>query len=223
MAGHPSSVVAVADDVAPTSRGSHPREAISNLQQLLYIVEDWGQQLHITFGVDKCRLLITAKPHKLKQVETLLAEEPELLTFYGLPVQQVEDSYIHIGVAQAPRKQSAVAVETRITKMTETCYMMQDVTRNSLLGVSPLANRNIFQSYHSPVGLFGLDTVHMNKTDMARLEVKYRGELKRMMALPDHTPSAAVYLMIGVMPAEAVRDLEILGLFGQVAVCSSEQ
>ena len=54
MGGHPTSVVGLADDIAPTSIGAHPREAIHNLQNLLKIVQDWGEQLHITFGVDKC-------------------------------------------------------------------------------------------------------------------------------------------------------------------------
>ena len=126
VSGHPCSVVAVADDVAPTSRGTHPREALSNLQNLLYIVEDWGRQLHITFGVDKCRLLISAKPHKLKQVKVILQEEPNILTFFGEPVKQVDEPYIHIGVAQAPRKQSAAVIDTRSAKFTDTCYLMQD-------------------------------------------------------------------------------------------------
>ena len=90
MAGNPSSVVAVADDVAPTSMGNSPREAIHNLQNLLYIVEDWGRQLHITFGVDKCKLLISARKKKYEEVLNILNEEPEVLTFYGTPVSMVD-------------------------------------------------------------------------------------------------------------------------------------
>ena len=36
-------------------------------------------------------------------------------------------------------------------------------------------------------------------------------------------PSAVVYLTIGVLPFEAQRDIEILGLLGQIAVCPSDQ
>ena len=43
------------------------------------------------------------------------------------------------------------------------------------------------------------------------------------MCLPENTPSSAVYLTVGVLPFEAQRDLEILGLFGQIAVCPSDQ
>ena len=43
-----------------------------------------------------------------------------------------------------------------------------------------------------------------------------------MLSLPDCTSSAAVYLCIGVLPAAAQRDVEILGLFGQLAMCDPD-
>ena len=76
------------------------------MQDLLSVVEDHGTQLHMKFGKDKCKLLISGRPKKIKIVQSLLQAEPELLTFYGTPVQTVEDYYVHIGVPQAPTKQS---------------------------------------------------------------------------------------------------------------------
>ena len=43
-----------------------------------------------------------------------------------------------------------------------------------------------------------------------------------MLSLPDCTNSAGVYLSIGVLPASAQRDIEILGLLGQLAMCDQE-
>jgi hypothetical protein len=100
--------------------------------------------------------------------------------------------------------------------------MIQDSTKNSLYGVSPLSNRKVFMSYHQPIFLYGTDTMVVNKTDLARLEISYRTTLKKMMSLPDYVATPAVYLSIGVFPAEAQRDLEILGLMGQLAVCPTE-
>ena len=101
-----TSCVAVADDVAPCATAEHPVDAVHQLQHLLYIVEDHGAQLHMKFGVDKCKLLIAGRQGKIKQVEQLLKEEPEILTFFGQPVSQVEEHYVHIGVPQATRNQS---------------------------------------------------------------------------------------------------------------------
>ena len=76
--------------------------------------------------------------------------------------------------------------------------------------------------YHSPTFIYGLDTILINKVDMEKLEIMYRSELKRMQAFPVHTVSPIVSLTIGIPPAEAVRDLEILALMGQVAMCCTE-
>ena len=43
-----------------------------------------------------------------------------------------------------------------------------------------------------------------------------------MLSLPYCTASPAVYLCVGVLPAEAQRDLEILGLLGQLAMCNQD-
>ena len=42
------------------------------------------------------------------------------------------------------------------------------------------------------------------------------------MCLWDSVVSLAVYLSTGIFPAEAQHDLDIVGLFGQLAVCSDD-
>ena len=48
--------------------------------------------------------------------------------------------------------------------------------------------------------------------------------MKQMIAIPDNTPSCSIYLVtvLGILPAKAQRDLDILGLLGQIAVCPSD-
>ena len=101
-----------------------------------------------------------------------------------------------------PRKQSTVATEYRIDRGRDVSYLLQDITKNALLGISPIANRHIFMCYHSPTFVYGLDTLRINKTDMDRLEIMYRSELKRMQAFPVHTTSPIIYLTIGILPAQ---------------------
>ena len=116
ISGISTSCVAVADDVAPSATGDLPRDVLHNMQLLLHVVEDHGTQLHMKFGKDKCRLLVSGRPKKIKSVLELLKIEPELLTFYGTPVQVVEEQYVHIGVPQATFKQSQVMADYRIEK-----------------------------------------------------------------------------------------------------------
>ena len=149
----------------------------------------------------------------VKAVGTLLRAEPHLLTFVGKPVSTVEDSYVHIGVPQAAKQQSQVAAKYRISKGNDISYKLQGSTKNSLLGISPLATRKMFLCYHQPSFVYGMDTVNLNKADIERLERNYRKILKKFMCLPENTPSSAVYLTFGVLPFEAQQDLEIFGPF----------
>jgi hypothetical protein len=219
IAGSVTNVIAVADDVAPCAIADNPREVLHRMQILLNVVEVHGVQNHMEFGKDKCELLIAARPGKLRAVEELLRNEPGILTFFDFPVKQVKDFYTHIGVPQSPRQQSKNAADYRITKGQNITYTLQSSTQNTLCGVSPLSNRKMFLSYHQPSFLYGLDTMNINITDMARLETKYRQILKNMLSMPDCVSSPLVYLTMGILPATAQRDLEIMGLLGQLALC----
>ena len=222
ISGVPTSCVAVADDVAPCSTADHPRDAIHQMQILLNVVEDHGTQLHMKFGTDKCKLLISGRPTKTKALSVILETEPEVLTFYGTPVKVVDEYYVHIGVPQAPKNQSKVIVDFRISRSQDISYKLQGATKNSISGISPLSNRKMFMSYHQPSFLYGTETMPINLGDIERLEKKYRKTLKCMLSLPECTTSVAVYLSIGVLPAEAQRDVEILGLLGQLAMCDQD-
>ena len=113
-------------------------------------------------------------------------------------------------------------VDYRIAKSQDVSYKLQGATKNAISGISPLSNRKMFMSYHQPTFLYGTETMPLNLGDIERLEIKYRKTLKCMLSVPDCTPSAAVYLCMGVLPAAAQRDVEILGILGQLANCDQE-
>ena len=111
----------------------------------------------------------------------------------------------------------------RISKGQDITYALQNSTRNTLSGISPLSNRKMFNSYHQPSFIYGTDTMTINETDLERLEVKYRQVLRHMMSLPKYTKTSLIYFSIGVLPLCAQRDLEILGVFGQLAICEDDK
>ena len=84
----------------------------------------------------------------------------------------------------------------------------------------PCCKQKMFASYHQPTFVYGMDTINLNKAGIDSLEQNYRKVIKSMLCLPDNTSSVAVYLTFGILPFETQRDLEILGLLGQIAVCS---
>ena len=69
---------------------------------------------------------------------------------------------------------------------------------------------------------YGLDTININPSDLDTLEVKYRSVIRAMQSLTPSTPTPAVYLMMGALPAVAERDIQILRLVGQLAICDRD-
>ena len=214
----------VADDTAPSSSDSNVRKAISQFQVLLYAAEDEGKQLHIDFGADKCQLLITAKPGKMRQTFDILKSEPDSLTFYGQPVTVIQpgEHYIHLGVPQAPVKQSKIAVEYRSQKGMDMAYSLQSTTKNALMGINPVNNKFMINCYIIHGFTYGLDTIDINPSDLDLLETKFRSVLRSMQSLSPSTAGPAIYLMAGVLPAVADRDIQIMRLVGQLAICSRD-
>ena len=100
--------------------------------------------------------------------------------------------------------------------------MLQHSTKYDLKGISPISNRKMFVCYFQPNFLYGLDTLNVNKGDLERLETSYRSVIKRMLAVPDNTPSCSINLVSGLFPAEVQKDLDLMGLLGQLAICSKD-
>ena len=154
----------------------------------------------------------------------LLEGEPDVLTFYRQPVTVIPpgEHYIHLGVPQAPTNQSKIAVSYRIKNGMDKYYLLQDSIKNSLRGINPSSNQYMLTAYLIHGLTYGLDTISINPTDLDTLETKYRSVVRAMQSLPPSTPTAMVYLMMGVLPAVAERDIEILRLVGQLAICDRE-
>ena len=85
-----------------------------------------------------------------------------------------------------------------------------------------MSNKYMLTSYLIHGFIYGLYTIAVNPTDLDALECKYRSILRAMQSLPPSTPTPAIYLMLGTLPAVAERDVEILRLAGQLAICDRE-
>ena len=101
-------------------------------------------------------------------------------------------------------------------------YSLQSTLKNALLGINPLHNRFMISCYLYHGFTYGLDTIDINPSDLDHLETKFRSVLRSLQSLSPSTVSAAVYLMAGVLPVVAERDIQIMRLVGQLAICDRE-
>ena len=70
--------------------------------------------------------------------------------------------------------------------------------------------------------LYGLEVAAPSKTNLDILERFLRTSLKQILSLPTSTASPAVYILTGVLPAEAMIHKRILALFGSICRLSEE-
>jgi hypothetical protein len=83
----------------------------------------------------------------------------------------------------------------------------------------------MFLSYHQPGFLYGLGPGHDAREHHRHVQIGNKvqtGTQAYMLSMPDCVSSPLVYLTIGILPATAQHDLEIMGLLGQLGLCDQD-
>ena len=71
-------------------------------------------------------------------------------------------------------------------------------------------------TYVIPVLFYGLEIILPTGKTLDTLEVQYKKLLKQIMSIPCTTADPAVYLLTGLLPAEAIMHKRILTLYGNI-------
>ena len=79
-------------------------------------------------------------------------------------------------------------------------------------GLNSLITRKMILTYVVPRRLYGLETQVLGRTQVTRLEDFYRTCLRRVQSLPERGAKEAAYLLMVVLPVEAI----LAHLHGQV-------
>ena len=64
--------------------------------------------------------------------------------------------------------------------------------------------------------LYGLEVIHLTKTQLGQLERYHLRTLRQIQGLPQRTASSAVYMLLGALPIEAEIHKKQLGLLHTV-------
>ena len=92
----------------------------------------------------------------------------------------------------------------------------------SVIYIKMHASRKILVAYVLPRLLYGLEALIISKSEMANLDRAYKRLLKSLTSLRDGTADAAVYIMMGLLPAEAELHRRILSLYGNITRLEEE-
>ena len=198
---------ACADDVLLASRC--PQE----LQAMMQVNADYANnhhyEIHANPDPEVSKSSVTSM--RLPAAHKFLSNEWRLNNV-SLPET---DNFTHLGLTWEKGKQ-APNIDEKVRKARQTAYAMLGAGLHGRNGLDPLTSYRLIQLYVIPTLLYGLEATILNKKDIDRLEVFYRGILRQIQSLPSGTANEAIYLLLGAAPVEAILHMRILSLLGSI-------
>ena len=114
----------------------------------------------------------------------------------------VQDQTVHLGLIRASSRESKLNVMNRISIARKTLYSLINVGCHGINGINPVISTKIYQVYVLPRLLSGLETLHLQQSDMYEIDLFHRKTLRSLQSFSQCTASSAVHLMVGILPIE---------------------
>jgi hypothetical protein len=86
-------------------------------------------------------------------------------------------------------------------------------------GLDPVTSISILRTYVIPIMFYGLETLLPSGKSFETLEKQYKKMIKQVLSLPINTADPAIYIMSGLLPAEAEVHKRAIISFG--CICRS--
>ena len=104
------------------------------------------------------------------------------------------------------------AVESNIQEAKWAIYSFMGTGLHAENGLDPETSISLLQTNVLPVLFYGLEVVIPTGKSLNVLETQYKNLLKQMLSIPTTTDDPAVYILSGILPAEAMIHKRILPL-----------
>ena len=167
----------------------------------------------MTVNADMYRYIIHPKKTKIMAINSF--EDPEL--YLRSDRVQVTDSLTILGVDYtADPKRQMETIHKHFNSARGTAYALMGAGLHGINGINPKASRNIIQLFVVPKLLYGLEVLVLSKKQIDQLEIYFKKLLKQIQSLPDNVADPASYLLIGLLPAEAYYDRNLIVMFSMV-------
>ena len=128
----------------------------------------------------------------------------------------VVSEFTHLGLDWIAGK-GQPDVSRHIVKARRTAYSRLGAGLHGQNGMDPRSSARTIQLYVMPRLVHGLEATILRRGDVVQLEIYYRKLLRQVQSLPESTAMEAVYLMIGLLPIEALIHQRALSLFGSIS------
>ena len=156
------------------------------------------------------RTVVLHTPHK-NEVSSCTGQDPNLMLDENkLPYM---NAVTHLGLPRSLRNGSQT-VQTRIDCARCSAYSLIPAGLHGENGLPPTASKKFITTYILPRLLYGLEAVTLLKKDLQALDLFYKDLLRNIQSLREGVTTAAIYLLIGLTPAEGELHIQILTLYG---------
>lgn len=184
-------------------------------QLLINIAEDFANSERYTLQPKKTEALLFCGKRTANNIN-----RPDF-NLYGSNITNVEVA-THLGVKRGNTLSSTAdnQIQNNIEKARRTTYSLMASGLHGTNGLDPETSIHLLNIYVLPILLYGLEIVSLNKTQILQLERFNKKLLKQVLSLPTNTSDAAVYMISGFLPIEAVIHKRVLTLFNNVCLQS---
>ena len=107
-------------------------------------------------------------------------------------------------------------IETNIQKAKQAANSLMGSGLRGENGQDPETALSLLQTYVLPIMFYGLEVILPSGKALSVFDMQYKRLLKQILSLPDTTADSAVYLLSGLLPAEAVIHERVFTLFGNI-------
>lgn len=191
--------IMVADDLTLSSSTPH------GIQSLIHVAENDAACHRYLFSDSKTRIqVINNKNPKNRDI-----------TLNDTPIKR-SDEETHLGIQRTADLTQKATLEGRIKVARRTTFSLMGAGLYGLNGVNPITSKQLIDVYVLPRLTYGLECLPLSSNELQPTEVYFRELLRMIQHLPQSTANPACYLLLGVLPVEAVIHIKALTLFGAV-------
>ena len=126
---------------------------------------------------------------------------------------KVADQIKHLGVERKSASCNKVTINNRIQVGRRAAYALMGAGLHGLNGLNPKIAWKLIDTFVEPRYLYGLEVLRLTDSDKKLLTDYQKRTLKQVQHLPNRVADAAVYLLLGALPASARLDINQLNLF----------
>ncbi len=129
---------------------------------------------------------------------------------------KMDQSIEHLGVVREKGTRGQLdltkTMEDRVSSANRTAYALMGAGFHGTNGISPAVTRKIYMTYVLPRLTYGLETLVLLVKHLDVIETYHRNTLRQLQSFPPRTATAAIYLLMGIPPIEALVDRAIASL-----------